>query len=306
MLVIEDRDYMRDPAERPGLSATHWLLVVNVAVFVPLYFTAYAAPDHFNRLLTWLALTPQALFHGCVWQLVTYQFLHGGVIHLLLNGLGIYVFGRILERQLGKPAFLKLYFASGVAGGLLQATLGMLLPNLLGNSPVVGASAAVLGLLAAFSTLYPNQSLTVLVIFIPVTMKAKYLLYISLAMAVMGVVFSYGDIAHGAHLGGLLAGVAYVRFLVLNPIDWQKWKPSFKARRPKELVKATQSKIIRWPGPEQGSGPAEFSRPDPVASDYISREVDPILDKISARGIQSLTKEERIILENAGRKMKLP
>ena len=113
----------------------------------------------------WLALSKDGLAHGLVFQLLTYQFLHGSMWHLLLNVVGLYFFGRAMEEVLGSAGMLKLYLASGVIGGLLFVGLGFAFPGKFGSA-VVGASAGVFGLVAAFATRAPEQPITLLVFFV--------------------------------------------------------------------------------------------------------------------------------------------
>jgi hypothetical protein len=237
--------------------------------------------------------------------------MHVGWIHLLLNCWAIYVFGRELEWVLGKARFLSLYFSSGVAGGLLQMLGSWLWPSHLGGA-VVGASAGGFGLVAAFTALDPERQLTMLLYFIlPVRMRARTLLLLCLALTGFGIAFPHsffgGGIAHAAHLGGMIAGVSWVKLgwhrdYVRLPWEgllarWHQWRSSQTGGRRRELVKAASVKIPRWPGtlPDK---PADLP-----SEEFISREVDPILDKISAHGIQSLTERERRILEAARNKM---
>src|SRR5512138_782292 len=122
--MLEDRPYMRNSLFGPRLSVTAMVLIANVAAFALqwslLHFFKFPV-DHY------LALSIEGLRHGYVWQLLTYQFLHGGLIHLLLNCFVIYFFGREMEYVLGARKFLMLYFASGVAGGLLQVGTGLVI-----------------------------------------------------------------------------------------------------------------------------------------------------------------------------------
>ena len=138
------------------------------------------------RPIDYFALSVDGLRHGFVWQLLTYQFMHGGWLHLLLNCWAIYVFGREVEGTLGWKRFLTLYFSSGVIGGLFQALAGVLLGGAFA-APVVGASAGAFGLVAAFATLYPERPLMLLLFFIiPVSMRAKFLLLFSALLTVFG------------------------------------------------------------------------------------------------------------------------
>jgi len=164
------------------------------------------------------ALSLPGLRHGYVWQLLTYQLLHAGWIHLLLNCWGIFVFGPPLEATLGKSRLATLYFVSGIAGGLLQIWGSILSPMRFGG-PVVGASAGVFGLIAAFTQLYPDARMTVLLFFvIPLRMTANRMLTLAGVLTVLGIMFPHwilgAHVAHAAHLGGLVAGLIFVRLFV--------------------------------------------------------------------------------------------
>jgi membrane associated rhomboid family serine protease len=293
--MLEDRYYMRQPAFRSPWSATVVLLVVNVVAFIlqqVLYrFSAIPVDD-------WFALSVEGLRQGFVWQLLTYQFMHGGLLHLLLNCWMIYVFGRQVEDTLGRNSFLTLYFTSGVIGGLFQALAGVLFGGAFAL-PVVGASAGASGLLAAFATLYPERRLMLLLFFIiPVSMRAKFLLLFGALVTVFGLVFPTGNIAHAAHLGGLLTGIGFVRYAL--HWNWRWHWPRFRRARSqpvRPLVHAQRRTSGLWSQKQRGAD--EDLPPD----EFLSKAVDPILDKISAHGIQSLTDHERRILETAREKM---
>jgi len=270
------------------------LLGVNVAAFLLeliCYGPHLAIPgdDYF-------ALSVGGLRHGFVWQLLTYQFMHGGWLHLLLNCWAIYVFGRAVEETMGSKRFLALYFSSGVIGGLFQALAGVVLGGAFA-APVVGASAGVFGLVAAFAALYPERPLMLLLFFIiPVNMRAKFLLLFSAVLAVVGLIFPTDNIAHAAHLGGMLTGLVFVRYAMHWHWHWPRLhRPQSQPLRP--LVKVPHRTAALW-GQDQG-GLDEDLPPD----EFLSKTVDPILDKISAQGIQSLTERERRILETARQKM---
>ena len=287
--MLEDRDYMREPACRGRLSLTIWLVIINAAAFVVQNLAYLAFPRFPTDAL--FALSLPGLEHWFLWQLVTFQFMHGGLWHLLLNCFAIYMFGRDVEATLGKRRFLALYFASGIIGGLFQILAAVLLPRHLGGA-VVGASAGAFGLTAAFAVLYPNRPLTLLLFFVlPLTMRAKYLLLISGLLAVFGLVFPVDNVAHAAHLGGMLTGIAFVRWV--SQWDWPNVQRPFRQRARPVLVATHSQKATPW-RPSRG-GAVEDMSPE----EFLSKEVDPILDKISAHGIHSLTERERKTLEAA-------
>src|SRR5262249_50196725 len=152
---------------------------------------------------------------GYFWQLLTYQFMHGGWLHLALNCWGLFVFGRGVERTVGKTRFLVLYFCSGIIGGLFQMGTALLWPHVFGGA-TVGASAGVYGVVAAFAMLFPDQRLVMLLFYvIPINMRAQSLLWVILVITALGIIspgLIGGNVAHFAHLGGILTGMAFSRF----------------------------------------------------------------------------------------------
>jgi len=208
--MFEDRDYLRQARPGPQWSATIAILAANVIVFIFQYLAVRVAPDFpFDQ---YFALSLEGIKHGFVWQLLTFQFMHGGILHLLLNSWAIFVFGRAVEAALGRMRMLQLYFLSGIVGGLVQMLGAWLLPEHFGDA-VVGASAGAFGLVAAFATLFPNQRLVMLVYFVlPIAMRARTLLWLSLGFALFGIIVPYGNVAHAAHMGGILTGMIFSRF----------------------------------------------------------------------------------------------
>jgi membrane associated rhomboid family serine protease len=293
--MLDDRDYMRTPpAYRPGWPAAVWLVIANAVAFLIQNILYRAFPRFPTDEL--FALSLQGLAHGYLWQLLTFQFMHGGLLHLLLNAFVIYVFGRALEEELGPRRFLTLYFLGGFVGGLLQVLAALISPRWFGGA-VLGASAGAFALMAAFATIHPERPLTLLLFFVlPLNLRAKYLLLISALLALFGLLFPGDGIAHAAHLGGMLAGIGYIRWGLTASL------PRLKFR----LTRRTPRSEYRVPAPlrplRQPNG--EPPLPDDLPPDeFLSREVDPILDKISAHGIHSLTPRERRILEAARRRI---
>lgn len=203
-------------------SVTNTLLLVNVSVFI----LQGVAQKLFPRFPVehYLGLGLAGLREGFLWQLLTFQFLHGGILHLLLNCWGIYVFGHAVEQTLGRKRWLKVYLLSGVVGGVVHVLGSLLFPSHFGvvtvlgitnYIPMVGASAGLFGLMAAFATLYPEQDLRILLFFVyPVTVSARVLLGVCAGVSVLSLLMTRSNVAHGAHLGGMLAGFLYVRHLL--------------------------------------------------------------------------------------------
>jgi hypothetical protein len=150
-------------------------------------------------------------------------------------------------------------------------------------------------LVAAFAVLFPERRITLLLFFvIPVSMSARMLLWASVALGVVGILVPNDGIAHAAHLGGILAAVLFVRAVVLGQIPLPKIR---LAPRRQRIPRVRLMKAHHRPRRYGSSADEEFS------DDFIAREVDPILDKIHAHGIQSLTERERRILEAAHDRM---
>jgi len=217
-------------------------------------------------------------------------------MHILFNSLAIYFFGRPVEATLGRRHFLTLYLSSGVIGGLLQMLFAHWLPSF--DNAVVGASAGASGLIAAFAILHWTERFTLLLYFIPVTMTGKMLLAVSLVLAFAGILTPNSNIANAAHLGGILTGGFYVRWFIQGSWHWPQWKAPTLRRAPREFAVSRAGKKGKFWRSAAGQPDEELS-----TDEFVKSEVDPILDKISAHGIQSLTAREREILEKARSKM---
>jgi membrane associated rhomboid family serine protease len=310
----EDRDYMRQSGyddEPPFARLFRWprwswtlaLVLVNVVVFlVECAFSSQPLklqPDS-EFFYRYLALSLNGMRHGFVWQLLTYQFMHASFLHIAFNCWAIYVFGRALESMLGSRHFICLMLASGAVGGIFQVVAAALWPQF--DGPVVGASAGAFGLVAAFATLFPDRELTILLfLFIPVRMRAKTLLIFSAVLAAGGIAFPEvfnnflgGNVANAAHLGGMFAGVFYVRKIIQG--GWFHGAPKERPAPPRALV-APGTPPSFWCS-KPAKTPVELS-----AEELLKTQVDPILDKISAHGLHSLSAREREILEKASARM---
>ena len=297
--MLEDRDYMRQPEygeprwrRRFGVrwSLTVCFLVAYALVFFVEQLLAGSKPQSVLYFYEHFALSNYGLSHGYVWQLVTYQFMHAGFLHLFFNGWAIYTFGLALEMELGRARFAALMFSSGIIGGVFQSLLAWLAPHFFPDAPVVGASACAFGLVAAYAVLFPQRELTMLIFFIiPVTISARILLLVSAGLAVaamvMGMFVRMGNVANAAHLGGMAMGYFFVR------LNWR----AFRSRL---------SGTVREVEPDKPRPPRLVVTDEPSTGSAV--EVDAILDKISAQGLNSLTARERATLEAARQKMSRP
>jgi membrane associated rhomboid family serine protease len=175
----------------------------------------------FGRLVPvfqWFALWPPASGMFMPWQVVTYAFLHGDMLHLFFNMFGLWMFGSELERLWGPKRYLQFLLA-----GVLAAAAAQLLMNTLGGSnvPTVGASGGLFALLLAFGMLFPNR--TIIPLFPPIPMKAKTFVLVFGALELFFGLAGGGGVAHFAHLGGMVGGFLMIRF-------W-RGQPPFGSRR---------------------------------------------------------------------------
>ena len=144
-----------------------------------------------------------------VWQLATYLFMHGGLLHLGFNMLALFMFGCELERMWRTPYFIRFYFACGIGAGLF-----VLLPiDAFSNVPHLGASGAIYGILMAYGLYFPNRIIymnVLLIFFFPV--QVKYVVAFMGIIAFLGSFYLSGEgVSHIGHLGGLVVGYLYLR-----------------------------------------------------------------------------------------------
>jgi membrane associated rhomboid family serine protease len=148
------------------------------------------------------------------WQLVTYSFLHGSLLHLLFNLLGLFMFGSDVERLLGRRRFLIYYFGSVVTAGITQLVTSAMTGG--PAYPTIGASGGVFGILLAFGLYFPRR--TILLIFPPIPMPARVFVFVYAAIELyLGVTGTQQGVAHFAHLGGMLGGFLLIRYWRLRP-----------------------------------------------------------------------------------------
>ncbi len=140
-----------------------------------------------------------------LWQPVSYLFLHGGFLHLLFNMFALWMFGSELERNLGGKRFLQFYFVTGVGAGILSVLVGPF-----SQSPIVGASGSIYGILMAYGMLFPERYVYLYFLF-PV--KVKYFVAVLGAMAFLSALGSSAGspVAHFAHLGGMIFAFFYLK-----------------------------------------------------------------------------------------------
>lgn len=181
--------------------ATRALILANVAVFVAQLLVG-------PQLLAWFVLWPLASGEFHWWQLVTYAFLHANFAHIFLNMFALFMFGRGLELYWGSRRFLGYYFVCVIAAGLTQLAVEA---GTGGGEPVLGASGGVFGILLAFAWYFPRQRLILLPIPIPIPAWLFVTGY-ALIELFFGVTGRTSNVAHFAHLGGMLGGALCILY----------------------------------------------------------------------------------------------
>ena len=288
--MLSDRDYMQGSGYKPPMSMSGKLIIALVVIFMLQCINdVYVG----SPIQGYLALTSDWIKNGYLWQLFTFQLLHMNLFHLLFNCLGLWFIGRAVENILGVKRYLFAFFGCGLIGGLLQGTLMVLFPAHYG-AYIFGASAGVSGIFAIFARLHGKDEIRINFI-LPV--RADVLLWISLGIAVFFTLVPTprSGIAHAAHLGGLLAGIAIVRM---------GWHQDYRELPWDNLLKSVKRKFGRQRFirlvPDIDKQKAQRDKPARSKNaDFNASEIDPILDKISSKGIDSLTEEERKILEKS-------
>jgi len=192
------------------------LIVANVAMFL----LSTSIGDTLAPLALWpFGAAPFTGVGFAPWQLVTYAFLHGSMLHLLFNMFALYMFGGAIEQVFGSRRYLAYYLVCIVSAALAQLLVAMMTG---GFYPTVGASGGVFGLLLAYGLYFPNNR--VMLLFPPIPMPARVFvaLYAVLEL-VMGVTGAQSGVAHFAHLGGMVGGYLMLRY-------WRGGGPTWRRR----------------------------------------------------------------------------
>lgn len=193
------------------------LLIINVVVFLVQELLPFGRAMQFYGALHFDAQGGALYFLSHAYQLVTYMFLHADFMHLFSNMFTLWMFGRILEYDMGSKRFFIYYMLCGMGAGLIQLGVNWADFAWAAGPPqslTLGASGAVFGLLLAFGMFRPNN--VIMLLFPPIPMKAKWFVIIYGAFELFaGVRGTGGTVAHFAHLGGMLVG-----FLLL--LYWKK------------------------------------------------------------------------------------
>lgn len=177
-----------------------------------------------ERMLFIFGLIPRMVWNDFfLWQLISYIFLHGDIFHLLFNLLALYMFGCELERLWGSSPFLKYFFITGIGAGISTVCMTPALAI-----PTVGASGAILGILLAYALYYPNRIIYFNFLF-PIKIKYLVLIY-GLLIFYFSFSRTGGNIAHFAHLGGIVFGFIYLNFYSFKHLIMKQIR-KYKAQR---------------------------------------------------------------------------
>lgn len=283
-------------------SIVNRLVLINVIIFllfsiVYIFFAFSEQKDSYEAFMKWLYLpaAPMKLLMR-PWTVISYQFFHGGFLHILFNMLWLYWMGRILVQYTSERRILALYLFGGLAGGLLYILAYNGFPifsSVVDNSVLLGASASVMAIVLATATLLPNYEIK---LFLLGMVKLKY---IALAAVLLDIITLDGNNpgGHIAHLGGAFYGWLFIRLLrkgtdMSKPLSWLLVKFSKKENQYPDL-----KVVYKKPNASR----AFISSSTGMLSDQET--IDAILDKMIASGndINALTQEERDILNRASK-----
>lgn len=267
---IYDRDYNRHSYSGGGgggmrfmmphiTPMVKYLLIVNIAIF----FIGFLIPPLEKFIDKWFAVSTYPLSESLqIWRIITYQFLHVDIFHVLFNMLVLFFFGTMMEQMWGSKKFIIYFLACGAMGGIVYpifVAMGLMAPG-----PMEGASGGIYGLLAAAAILFPHMRVYVMGIFpLPMVALAGIAVLISLSRMLSGT----NTGGEAAHLAGMAAGAVYLL------------APRMRKKQPSASKGKWEKKI---------SEQREFLA-----------EVDRILDKVHDSGIGSLSRKEKRTLKQA-------
>lgn len=313
---LGDRDYYR-PQGFGGFSffpgVIKKLLIINGVVFFIQVLVENMAfggiPGHYY-LNRFFALNPLVGVDQLrqpnnfqIWQLFTYQFMHGGFWHIAMNMFFLWMFGMEIENYWGSKKFLVFYLLSGVMGGILHLIVTPFMPGSL--LPTIGASGAVYGVMVAFAMFFPDRYIYV---YLLVPVKAKYLIVFLMVIEFMSVE-AMDVVAHTVHIGGALSAVIFILLDRKYHFDFDrlfarlKGKTNFNNRNDFDFKSTFRRPFSQKEDNVQEAKFYEINNDQSKSEVKVDQEeIDRILDKISQSGYQNLTEKEKRILFEASKK----
>lgn len=318
-MSVDDRDYMKPSSSTWKVKGVQWnafriVFWLNIAVFTCQYVFSWGMDSSSGQLLPQGGVSLDLLTEGKVWTLFTYMFVHGDLGHIIVNMVMLWFVGKQVYQIFGGAHFLRIY----LLGGLVGAALEIAMRAWFSDTPVylVGASASVFALFLALAVTMPNEVFTALIYFIiPVRVRmwklAAVLVGLNVVLGLLGLLWTEmpgGNTAYFAHIGGALTGWYYIRMLGFgdHPLTyrqlWNTQEPGRHRNIPPPRPHLVSPRRRLGIDLEVDVDAARKRNPsgDPKV-DLIREEVDPILDKISEHGLQSLSEDERRTLERASR-----
>lgn len=238
------------------------LVLACAAVFFLQILFQHYDPKRYEEFLSYFELMPRSVLgHGYVWQLVTYAFLHLTLMHLLGNMLTLWMVGSLEETEWGRQRFLELYFLSVIGAAVATIIAGYL--HAFGtapNSSVIGASGGTMGLLMALAVLDGDREFMMLLFFVvPIRIKVKYLVAIIAFAVFFATLQAKDDIANVAHVGGLLCGYLWAKFVPRRGLAfeaseayygahnaWHKWKRRQAAKKFQVYMRKSEREMPRF------------------------------------------------------------
>ena len=264
------------------------LIIVITGIVSVLAFTHRALRDK-------LIFSPQAILADKeLHRLVTSAFLHADWQHLAFNMFSLYFFGRIMEPVIGPQRFLLIYFAGIIGGNLLSLYLHRRHEYL-----ALGASGGVCGVI--FSSVFLFPGITINFFLLPVGLPGWLYAVLFLGFEFYGGRRQRTNVGHDAHLGGAIVGLLTATALFPAIVRWSPWLYATV------MILSAAMLIYFWKNP-LNLPPATFlkreaeSRAERRESGPSPEEIDAVLDKVSRKGLHSLTAKERRILEKAAKK----
>jgi membrane associated rhomboid family serine protease len=197
----------------PFTRAVKWIIGINVGLYflVALLGLSSSTAPLANAAYSYLALFPVGVVHGFVWQLVTYSFLHFEILPLLVNMLGIWLLGSLLEGSYGTRWFVRYYVICALGAGL--CSVGLAYSGVIAGAPkapVMGAQGVLLGFVIAFGVLFADTEFMMFPL--PMMIKAKYMAGVTIVIVILVSLKEPGGLLQLAQLGGLIAGFIYIKF----------------------------------------------------------------------------------------------